>query len=113
MKISNAAQQAEYFTSLALGNVPGRSSVNKFGAAPNGVQTTLTDIWDRADATTTQQIWLAPTAARIHTIASTSAEDDTGQTGVNSVVVYYLAGLGHDRNNRNRNGQSQCGNRNE
>ena len=65
-----------YFSELALGNITGRSSVNKYGAAPDGIQLTKTDVWSRADATPTQQIWLAPTAARVHTLASTSASDD-------------------------------------
>jgi hypothetical protein len=80
----------DYFGEVALGNIAGRKSVNKFGAAPSGVQILETDIWDRADAAVTQRVWLAPTAARIHTIASTSAQDDVGGTGVSTVDVYYL-----------------------
>ena len=77
-------------TALSLGVVTGHSAVGKFGHAPSGVQTTLTDFWVLANATPTQQVWLAPTAARIHTIASTSVNDTTGGTGANSVRVTYL-----------------------
>jgi hypothetical protein len=74
-----------YFSYLACGGIPGHSIVNKFGEAPSGIQTTATDVWSRADATPTQQIWLAPTAARIHALVSSSASD----TGYN-VRVYGL-----------------------
>jgi hypothetical protein len=84
----------DFALEVPRGNVSGIASVNKFGRAPTGVQTTATDIWDRADATPTQSIWLAPTAARIHTIASSSANDTTGGTGANAVQIFYLPDWG-------------------
>lgn len=80
----------DYGSEVALGNIAGRSSVNKFGAAPSGLQTTLTDIWDLADATPTSQVWVAPTDARVHAVKSTSGEDDAGGTGAASLIVYGL-----------------------
>ena len=80
----------DYNHEVDAGRVDGTRSVRKFGRAPSGVQQTATDIWDRADAATLQQVWVAPTAARIHTIASTSAADTTGSTGANSVIISYL-----------------------
>lgn len=85
-----ADMNKDYFLEVAKGNIPGHTTVHKFGESPSGVQTTATDIWPRADASVTQQIWLAPTAARIHTIASSSASDTTGGVGANSVIVSYL-----------------------
>jgi len=80
----------DFALEVSRGNVDGMSTVNKFGAAPNGIQATTTDIWARADATPTQQVWLAPTAARIHTISSDSASDVAAGVGATSVTVWYL-----------------------
>ena len=72
----------DFKLAVVRGIIPNHYPVNKFGQAPNGVQTTATDIWGRADATPTQQIWLAPTAARKHLIRSSSASDDGSPVGV-------------------------------
>jgi hypothetical protein len=74
-----------FYLDAAGGSYNDCMTVNKFGAAPDGVQTTATDIWSRADSAATQQVWLAPTAARVHAIVSNSVAD----TGYN-VRVYGL-----------------------
>lgn len=67
---------------IPAGRIPGTFSVNKFGRATNCDAADPTDIWDRANATNDQAIFLAPTAARIHTLAST--DDNDGKTGAPS-----------------------------
>lgn len=79
---------------VARGKVANHTCVFKYGHAPDGVQTTSTDLWSRADATPTQQIWVAPTAARVHAIVSSDANDTSAGTGARTVKVYGLTGWG-------------------
>jgi hypothetical protein len=77
----------DYALRVARGLVSGVTHINKFGAAPAGIQTTPTDIWSRADSAATQPVWLAPTAARVHAIVSTSASDDGSPVGVGARTI--------------------------
>ena len=80
----------DFTLEVAKGNIPGHYSINKFGSS-SFIQTTPTDVWDKDQAT-----WLAPTAARIHEIVSTSdADSDTGGTvaqgaGARTIRIYGL-----------------------
>ena len=63
----------------------------KFGRAPDGVQSSETTIWDRADSTPTQQILVPPTQARIHAIVSGSGNDtNSSGSGARQVTVWGL-----------------------
>jgi hypothetical protein len=75
---------------LVLKRFDGLRGVVKFGHAPDGIQTSPTDVWDRADAAVTQQIWLPPTAPRIHQLSSTDANDTAAGSGAQMVRVWGL-----------------------
>ena len=80
----------DFNKATGYGNIRNYFAYTKFGRAPSGVQTTLTDIWDRADATPTQSVWVAPTQARVHAIVSSSTADNgvTPSTGARTVRIY-------------------------
>lgn len=67
--------------------VPLTSSVLKFGRSTNVDSGIDTDIWDRANATNDQDIWIAPTAARTHQIVSSSTDDDGSPVGLGARTI--------------------------
>ena len=80
----------DFALEAARGNVTKVSCVNKFGRSTdvdNGVDT---DIWDGANSTDSQPIWVAPTQARTHIIHSRSVNDTSGGTGTRTIQVYGL-----------------------
>jgi len=80
----------DFCLEVALGNVSGYSCINKFGQAPDADSGTLTDVWDGADGTTSTDIWVAPTAARVHAIVSNDTNDTSAGTGLQTCRVYGL-----------------------
>jgi hypothetical protein len=80
----------DFAVEVALGNIPGYSKVNKFGKALDCDNNVNTDIWDGADGTTSTDVWVPPTQARTHTIASTDADDTDGGAGMRTVRIYGL-----------------------
>jgi len=76
---------------ISAGFVDRFQGLNKFGRTLDADSGTLTDVWDGANSTTAQPIWLAPTAARIHALVSTDAADaGPAGNGAHSVQLYGL-----------------------
>ena len=72
---------------IAKGTVHGTSHVNKFGKAIDVDLATPTDVWDGADGVTSTDIWVPPTVARTHDIASTDANDDGDPVGTGARTI--------------------------
>ncbi len=72
------------------GNIPGVSSINKYGRSTNVDNGIETDVWDRANAVDDQDVWIAPTIARVHQIVSSSASDDGSPAGVGARTIEIL-----------------------
>ena len=77
---------------VPLGRVPGYASINKYGEATDCDSGVPTDVWDGADGTTSTDVWVAPTQARIHQITSTDIADDgdPAASGMRRIRVYGL-----------------------
>lgn len=86
---------ASYDLNVSRGLVTGVASLQKFGRCSNNVDNgTATDIWDGAVAAVGTITYIAPTAARIHQIVSTSTSDDGDPVGVGArtIKVFGLTG---------------------
>jgi len=86
-EVLNYKATDNYFIEAARGNISGHTTINKFGrntAIGSGV---TADIWDGGYTGDVSLIWVAPTAARTHTIASTDANDTTGGSGARTVRI--------------------------
>jgi len=76
-----------YKVEVPAGNVTGVTSVNKFGRSTNVDSGIDTDIHDQANASDDIDIWVAPTQARTHQIASTSSDDDGSPVGAGARTI--------------------------
>jgi len=84
------AIEGDFLTEVALGNVDDYKAIHKTGEALDCDSGVPTDIWDGADGVTSTDIWVAPTAARIHAIVSSSAGDTSGGSGIKTVMIHGL-----------------------
>ena len=75
---------------IGLGVYNGITHVNKFGRGTNVDSGVATDIWDRANATDDQKLWVAPTASVLHNIASSDVNDTAAGTGARTIEIFGL-----------------------
>lgn len=76
---------------VSRGNVPGETAVFKFGHNSSINSSTTADVWDGgASSGGDSLIWLAPTAARIHNLASDNAADTSDGAGCRTILVFGL-----------------------
>lgn len=80
---------------VASGVVDDANSINKFGRNIEVDSGVLADVWDggyTVGSGGVSLIWVAPTAARVHQLVSSSTSDDGDPAGVGArtVRVYYL-----------------------
>ena len=83
--------QRDFGLEVSLGNVPDYLGVFKFGQALDCDSGVPTDVWDGADGTTSTDLWVPPTTARLHDLVSSSASDDNAAgVGMRQVQVFGL-----------------------
>jgi len=80
----------DFHLEVARKNVSGMDDVGKFGRNIEIDIGNTADIWDGGNQGNISLIWVPPTTARAHVIASTNANDTDGGTGLRTVRVYGL-----------------------
>ena len=63
---------------------------NKWGKAPDGIQTVESDIWPLSNSDADQIVYVAPTEARLVEVWSSSANDAAGGTGARLLRIFGL-----------------------
>lgn len=81
----------DFLLEVSRGNVPGFFPVNKFGNNIEIDSGVTADVWDGGHTGDVSLLWVAPTQARTHTIASTSASDTDGGAGARRLELFGLA----------------------
>lgn len=76
----------DFSLEIAKGNVPKHSLITKFGHNPDVDTGTAEDLWGQGG------IFVPPTAARVHAIVSTSANDTSAGTGMRTVLIRGING---------------------
>jgi hypothetical protein len=76
------------FLETSRGELSGYSGVEKFGRNDDVDSGAVEDVWDGGG------VWVAPTQARVHNLASTSANDTSAGSGARTVEVFGLDASG-------------------
>lgn len=89
----NPLPVTDFHLEVAMEKVGGHFSITKFGRNIEIDSGVTADVWDGGYTVASggvSLIWVAPTQARTHTIASTDVNDTTGGTGARTVRIFGL-----------------------
>lgn len=75
---------------ISIGNIPGRTTIEKFGRADYIDMDVKTDVWDGANSIDRLSIWVAPQRSRKHVIQSTNENDEVAASGARTLRIYGL-----------------------
>lgn len=79
---------ADFYFDVAVGEVSGHSSINKFGENGDVDSASAEDIWDGGG------LWNEPSASQVYTITSTAAADASDSTGARTLEIFGLGSAG-------------------